>query len=88
MLDALVAKCPEHYVYYFDIPFEETLRRHATRPIANEVGEDLLKSWYIPQDFTGYPDEVIVPETNSLEQTVRMVAEHAGLLTREGARGA
>jgi hypothetical protein len=44
MIKDLVTKCPDHYVYYFDILFEETLRRHATKPIALEVGEDLLRN--------------------------------------------
>jgi predicted kinase len=36
--------------YYLDVPLEETLRRHATKPIAAEVTEDQLRRWYLPRD--------------------------------------
>ena len=32
------------YAYYFDIPFEETLKRHQTKPNCNEFGEEDRKS--------------------------------------------
>jgi adenylate kinase family enzyme len=79
MLDALIAKCPEHYVYYLDIPFEETLRRHATKPIAKDVSEDLLKNWYLHQDLTRYPEEKIIPEKSTLNETVGLIVKQAGL---------
>lgn len=79
MLDELIAKCPEHYVYYFDIPIEETVRRHATKPIATEVTEEMLRSWYHPRDFTDYEGEVIISETSSFDESVDLIVRHAGL---------
>jgi hypothetical protein len=79
MINDLVTKCPDHYVYYFDIPFEETLSRHATKPIALEVGEYPLRSWYMPQDVTGFENETIIPKEYSLDQTVRRIVADAGL---------
>lgn len=79
MIKDLVAQCPENYIYYFDIPFEETLKRHATKPIAQEVSEDLLKSWYMPQDFTAFESELIIPEDYSLDQTVSRIVAETGL---------
>jgi predicted ABC-type ATPase len=36
--------------YFFDIPFEETLVRHATRSWAHNVSADMMRDWYEPQD--------------------------------------
>jgi len=79
MLAELVQHYPEHYIYYFDLPFQETLKRHATKPIAKEVSEDMLREWYTPQDITGFKNEKIIPESYLLEQTVEMIVADAGL---------
>lgn len=57
------------FVYYFDVSFEETLRRHATKPNSHEFGEKEMKNWYTPRDLLGVKGEIIIPETSSLEAT-------------------
>jgi hypothetical protein len=37
--------------YYLDVPFGETLARHATKPIADDVSETQLRDWYRPRDL-------------------------------------
>lgn len=39
------------YAYYFDIPFEETLKRHQTKPNCNEFGEEAMRKWWREKDF-------------------------------------
>jgi predicted kinase len=34
------------YSYYYDLPFEETLRRHQTKPNRNEFGEEEMRRWW------------------------------------------
>ena len=46
------------HAYYLDIPFEETLRRHATRPQAADFGEDAMRRWYRAENPAG-----VIPET-------------------------
>ncbi|MEU3902057.1 kinase [Streptomyces sp. NPDC045251] len=41
--------------YYLDGPLDETVARHATKPIAGEVDEARLREWYRPRDRTGRP---------------------------------
>ena len=41
------------YAYYFDIPFEETLKRHQTKPNCNEFGEEAMRKWWREKDFSG-----------------------------------
>ncbi|WP_435851008.1 AAA family ATPase [Streptomyces mirabilis] len=38
------------HAYYLHVPFEQTLARHATKPIANAVGEPQLRDWHRPID--------------------------------------
>ena len=79
MLKKLITSCPESYVYFFDVSFEETLRRHATKPNAHEFGEKEMREWYKHRDLTGFKEEKIIPEKHSLERTVRMIMEGTGL---------
>ena len=59
--------------HYFDIPLEETLRRHATRPLAKAVSPDQLLGWYNHRDLLPFVEECIIDDTASLEQTVARV---------------
>ena len=40
------------YAWYFDLPFEETLRRHQTKPNCHEFGEEAMKGWWREKDFS------------------------------------
>lgn len=79
MLKALAEKWPEHYFFYMNIPLEETLKRHATKPNAHEFGEAEMASWYRESDATGFPGEVIIPEHSSLDDTIRLIVRATGL---------
>jgi hypothetical protein len=59
--------------YYFDVPLEETLRRHATRPLARKVTPDMIRDWYIPRDLLGYTAERVIPESSSLQNTIQRI---------------
>ncbi|WP_236809023.1 hypothetical protein [Amycolatopsis albispora] len=63
-------------VYYLDVSFEESLRRHATRPQAAEFGPEHMREWYRGRDLLGLDGEQLVPPTSSLQDTVgRILAE-------------
>lgn len=75
MLDRLVSQCPCHLVYYMDIPFEETLRRHAQKPNAHEFGENEMRQWWLEHDVTGFPGERILLENTTLDENVAIVLQ-------------
>ncbi|CAG7573531.1 adenylate kinase family enzyme [Barrientosiimonas humi] len=50
---------PTH-VFYLDVPLEETLRRHAGRPLASEVDSTKLREWFLESDVLGVPGEVVL----------------------------
>ena len=60
-------------VFYIDVSLEETIRRHGTKPNAHEFGEEQLKDWYQPQNYLGIPEEMIIDEKSTLEETVELM---------------
>jgi adenylate kinase family enzyme len=73
MLKNLVEQCPNNHFYYFDISFEETLKRHATKANSHEFGEKEMRDWYKPNEQTGFSSERIISETFSLEDVVQKI---------------
>jgi len=60
-------------VYYFHLPFEETLRRHSTRPLAKVVTPEQMREWYQPCDLLGIPGEQVIDISSSLDETVERI---------------
>lgn len=61
------------YVYYYDIPLQETLRRHQTKPNADEFGEKEMRLWYKEKDFLGIEGEHIISELPTQEEVVASI---------------
>lgn len=70
---ALPALFDDIHAYYFDVSFEETLRRHETRPQRTQFGSEHMRSWWIEHDLLTILPEAIIPETSSLEETVARI---------------
>jgi predicted kinase len=67
------------YFYYLDIPLEETVRRHATRPKADAFTAQEMATWYHGTDLLDEPRETVIDETSSLDQTIRRILGETGL---------
>jgi len=65
--------------YYLDVPFEETLRRHAARPQASDFGPAEMAAWYRERDLLPSGIEQVIPATLTLDDTVRQVMADACL---------
>ncbi len=63
----------EIYAYYYEIPFEETLKRHQTKPNCNEFGEEEMKRWWNEKDYIGIIPEKIITTESRLDITVDMI---------------
>jgi hypothetical protein len=61
------------------VSLPETLRRHLTRPQAGEFTADHMSGWYAAHDVLGWPDELVLSESTTLEQAVKGIAAAAGL---------
>ncbi|MFD5201678.1 AAA family ATPase [Streptomyces sp. NPDC058375] len=65
--------------YYLDVPFAETLARHVTKPIADEVDENQLRDWYRPRDVLPDGLETVIGPDSALEGTVDRIMLDTGL---------
>jgi hypothetical protein len=65
--------------YYLHVPFEETLARHATKPIANEVGKTELRDWYRELDLLSDGTETVIGADSVLPETVDRILLDTGL---------
>ncbi|MEV4111006.1 kinase [Nonomuraea sp. NPDC049695] len=74
MLESLREDHPgRSHFFYLDIPFDETLRRHATRPQSAEFGAELMREWYVERDLLPGGCETVIRQDSSLQETVRRV---------------
>lgn len=84
--DMLTALMRDHKgiarAYYFDIPFDVTLERHATKPIAGKVGEAELRDWWRPRDLLPGGLEEIIDEHSTVEQNTMRILTDCGLESR------
>jgi adenylate kinase family enzyme len=69
----------QNYIFMFDVSFEETLRRHRTKPNKDEWTEEDMKEWYHPKDFMGYKFEHEISENSTKSETIKKIREIAGI---------
>ena len=74
----------EKLIYYFDVSFEETVRRHATKPNAHEFGESEMRQWWKDQDVLNVPGEQRIGEQLSQAEIVDLIHRDV-LVLSEGA---
>lgn len=67
------------WCFYLDVSFDETARRHTTRPQSGDFTVEDMRGWYQARDLLGFAGELTVPETSTLERTVALIAEVTGL---------
>lgn len=60
----------EIYAYYFDLPFEETVKRHQTKPNHHEFGEEEMRRWWREKDFSDVLNEVAITPEKDRESIV------------------
>ena len=60
----------EVYAYYFDLPFEETVKRHQTKANCHEFGEEEMRSWWCEKDFSDVLNETAITSEKDRESIV------------------
>jgi hypothetical protein len=61
------------FVYYYDIPFEETLKRHETKEKKFEFGEAEMRRWWNEKDFIKIIPEHVFTQEISLEDAMNTI---------------
>lgn len=59
--------------YYFDLPFDETLKRHETKANRFEFGEKEMREWWNEKDYIGFVPEKTITKEMSLDEIVKMI---------------
>lgn len=65
----------DNFAGYFDVPLEETLVRHRTKPLAVVVPEDQVRSWYAENDRLSALRETNILMRHSPDQVVDQIYE-------------
>ena len=61
------------FAFYYDLPFEETLQRHATKPNRAEFGEQDMRRWWKEKDYSNIIPEKTITRDMSISDTVDMI---------------
>lgn len=62
--------------YYFDLPFEETLRRHQTKDKRTEFGEKEMRSWWNEKDYApALNEQTLTPDMTPDKIIARICAD-------------
>ncbi len=61
------------YAYYFDIPFEETIKRHKTRAKCREFDEETMREWWVDKDYSDILDEMTITAEKEQETIVQEI---------------
>ncbi len=81
MLLRLVNYADKSYVFYLDIPIEETLVRHQTKPNSHEFGETEIRDWFRDKDYLGIENEVIIDSSSTIQNSVETTLSNLGVPT-------
>lgn len=61
------------HAFYFDISFEETLRRHRSKPNCNEFGEEAMRRWWREKDYSDVLYESAIKESEQQGEIIRRI---------------
>lgn len=61
------------FAFYYDLPFDETLLRHGTKPNRDEFGEAEMRRWWKEKDYIGVIPERTIDKGMNLSDTVEMI---------------
>lgn len=61
------------FAFYYDLPFEETLLRHGTKPNKNEFGGEAMRRWWKEKDYINIIPEQILTKDISFADAVEMI---------------
>ncbi|MGW2090595.1 AAA family ATPase [Promicromonospora sukumoe] len=59
---------------YLDVPFDETVRRHTTRPQSADFTPEQMADWYTVDDRLRVGREIVVGQGSSADETVELLA--------------
>jgi adenylate kinase family enzyme len=74
MLDELIIEFGDDtHIFYMDVSFEETLKRHNTKPNKDEYGAEKMKEWWLEKDYLSIKSEKVIPEIFSISDSTDFI---------------
>lgn len=71
MIDELIEAFGDNvHTYYFDVPFEETIARHASKPNAHEFGEKEMREWWNEKDYLNVSGEKVLHKDMTVDDII------------------
>ena len=70
--------------FVLDVPFEETLRRHATKAKAAEFGEDEMRAWWHGLQLVDGLDEAVIGAGLTADEAAGRIARGCGTAPAAG----
>lgn len=67
--------------YFWDLSFQETLRRHATKATAAEFGEAEMRDWWYGTAYIAGLDETLIRVEETLEDAIQRVSADCGWIS-------
>lgn len=67
------------FAYYYDLSFEETLRRHSQRKMSKEFGAEQMAEWWLEHDILGLPNEKILTAELSQQEMIEKILQEIDL---------
>ena len=65
-----------NFIYFFNISFDETVRRHAQRDKKNDFGAEEMRKWYTSASTSGYDFEKEITEDMSEDDVLREILKN------------
>lgn len=67
------------FAYYYDLPFEETLRRHQTRESRQSFGAAEMRGWWREKDWAGlFPEKALTRELSPEDAVALILSDVTG----------
>jgi len=74
LFDAAVLEFGDNIcAYYYDLPFEETVLRHNTKPNRGDFGEEDMRRWWQEKDLLPMIKEITLTKDMSPDDVVEMI---------------
>jgi adenylate kinase family enzyme len=61
------------HTYYYDLSFQETVRRHNSRSKRTEFGEDSMRDWWNAEDYIRVDGEVQLTDEMTQDEIVEII---------------
>lgn len=72
MLRNVIGNADFVYAYYYNLSFEETLKRHRTKKGAS-FSEEKMRNWFLEYDVLGIQDEKVIFENVTKKEMVNQI---------------